>query len=123
MDGGIQTIAAVFGYSSGNTFYTSTNPMRMLTGTLFGSAMGLFMFPRLKEIVDEENTNKLKPRTKPAHGKIVAGMLLVMIVVYFVFIQMWKHTSTEYLPSNSVDSEIKIPQSREEWFDRRKHGI
>lgn len=55
LDGGIQTIAAVLGYSSGDAFYTSNNFTRMLTGALFGSAMGLFMFTRLKEVVNEEN--------------------------------------------------------------------
>lgn len=54
MDGGLQTLGSMTGYASGNSFYTSNNFLRMVTGTLFGGAMGLFIFTRLKEIANEE---------------------------------------------------------------------
>lgn len=54
MDGGLQTVGTLIGYSSSSSFYTSNNFFRMLTGTLFGGAMGLFMFTRIKEISNEE---------------------------------------------------------------------
>lgn len=66
--------------------------------------------------------NKLKAKFLPTHWKILLGLLIVMSAVYVVFIQLWKLTSSEYLPSNVLDSEIKIPENREDWFERRKHG-
>lgn len=64
-----------------------------------------------------------KLTTKPVHLEIIAGILFVMVVVYLVLIQLWSMTSGEYSPSNFIDSEVKIPQDRKEWFDRRRHGV
>ena len=57
LDGGLQTLGTITGYSSGNPFYTSNNFFRMITGTIFGSALGLFMFTRIKEMVNEDILN------------------------------------------------------------------
>lgn len=70
-----------------------------------------------------KKTSIPKLTTKPAYVRVIVGILLVMIVIYVVFIQLWNVTSSGYLPSNFIDSEVKIPQDRREWFDRRRHGI
>jgi len=67
--------------------------------------------------------NKLKAKFLPTHWKILLSLLIGMSMLYIVFIQLWKLTSSEYLPSNFLDSEVKIPENRQDWFDRRKHGI
>lgn len=54
LDGGIQTIATILGYASGEPYYMSTNTIRMLTGGLFGIGLGLWMMPTLKELFLEE---------------------------------------------------------------------
>lgn len=56
LDGGLQTIATILGYQNNDPFYMSNNFFRMITGTLFGSAMGLYIFTRLKKIIAEEST-------------------------------------------------------------------
>jgi len=53
LDGSIQTIATLVGFSSAEPFYISNNFLRMITGTLFGIGLGLFLFPRLKSAIDE----------------------------------------------------------------------
>lgn len=57
LDGGLQTVATIIGFDSSSPFYTSNNFFRMITGTLFGGALGLFMFPRIKQIIFEEMRN------------------------------------------------------------------
>ncbi len=138
LDGGLQTLGALLGYRSADPFYTSNNFFRMLTGTLFGGAMGLFLFPRLREIADEDNegvnrneiekgipvsTHKIKTKLTPTYWRLLSSLLILMSVVYIVLIQFWALTSNSYLPTNFLDSEIKIPTNRQDWFDRRKHGI
>lgn len=53
LDGGIQTIATIWGYSSGVPYYMSTNIMRMLTGGFFGIGLGLVLFPQLQQLINE----------------------------------------------------------------------
>lgn len=55
LDGGIQTIATIFGFGSGDQFYLSTNMMRMITGTIFGIGLGLIMASYIKEEQDRLN--------------------------------------------------------------------
>jgi|SRR3972149_6791785 len=54
MDGGIQTIATLFGFSKSNPLYISTNFMRMLTGGFFGMGLGLWLMPVMRELSDEK---------------------------------------------------------------------
>jgi hypothetical protein len=49
LDGGIQFLATIVSVRSGSApFYESTNTIRAITGSLFGLAIGMFFFPRLK---------------------------------------------------------------------------
>lgn len=56
LDGGIQTIATIMGYDDEDPFYMSTNTMRMLTGGLFGTGLGLWLMPLLKESAEITNS-------------------------------------------------------------------
>lgn len=52
MDGGIQTIATMTGFSNNDQFYLSTNLMRMITGSIFGIGLGIIISPFIKEEQD-----------------------------------------------------------------------
>lgn len=54
LDGGIQTVATVAGFTAGDPLYMSTNVMRMITGAIFGIGLGLWLLPRMKNL-NEEN--------------------------------------------------------------------
>lgn len=50
LDGGIQFIATIYSlYTRTEPFYESTNSIRAITGALFGTGIGLFLFPRLRD--------------------------------------------------------------------------
>lgn len=59
-DGGIQTIATILGFGNGQPLYMSTNFMRMLTGSIFGTGIGLWLVPGLKEMVQFEKQKVFK---------------------------------------------------------------
>jgi uncharacterized membrane protein len=53
LDGGIQLLATIYSmYSHSTPFYESTNLLRAITGTMFGLAVGMYLFPRLKKELD-----------------------------------------------------------------------
>jgi uncharacterized membrane protein len=53
LDGTIQLIATISSlYTKTTPFYESTNSLRALTGTFFGTAVGMYLFPRLKTEID-----------------------------------------------------------------------
>lgn len=47
LDGGIQTIATVLGFTDNSQFYLSTNFLRMVTGSIFGMGLGVIIAPYL----------------------------------------------------------------------------
>lgn len=125
LDGGLQTVSTISGYSGGNPLYISNNFFRMITGTLFGSAFGLYTFPRIKHIIEDEvKTAKKIKKSKIfviTHKKLVASILIFMTLIYMLLMQIWSITSYKYLPSDYLDSEIKLPPDKNEWFVRRKN--
>lgn len=129
LDGGIQTLAAILGYGSGEAFYVSNNFFRMLTGTLFGTAIGLFMLPRVVQVFTKKSEAKYEINVKHKNGydennwKIVLSSVTFMVIIYLLFIQIWQMTSKEFVPSNYIDSEVRIPGDKEKWFVRRQNGI
>ncbi|MFQ5493435.1 MAG: DUF2085 domain-containing protein [Candidatus Dojkabacteria bacterium] len=52
LDGGVQTVATILGFSNAQPLYMSTNFLRMITGAFFGMGIGLWMLPTLKELSD-----------------------------------------------------------------------
>lgn len=130
LDGGSQLVATIVGYRTGEVFYVSNNFIRMLTGTLFGTALALLMFPRLKEDVDVSSNQErktvlmqIKKSFSPTHWKLIGIILLCMILVYIIFIFIWKFTSFSYQPMNFLDWGSKLPLRKEDWFLRRQHGL
>lgn len=65
LDGGIQTLATIFGYSSDKPFYLSTNFMRMFTGSIFGLGLGAIIAPLLfREQIEINKEAQLSDSTK-----------------------------------------------------------
>jgi len=99
----------------------------MLTGTLFGTAIGLYMLPRLVQVFTKSSEGNKEASLKKPFGesnwRVVLTLALLMLIVYISFVHIWRKTSTEFVPSNWIDSEIRIPADREEWFVRRRNGI
>lgn len=120
LDGGMQTIASIVGFNSGDAFYISTNLLRMLTGTIFGVGLGLFLMPTLRDVSGDGVGEKVL--TLNSQLKYLGVIIIVNFFIYILIIQIWKFTSTSYLPSNFLDSEVKLPDSSNEWFDRRENG-
>lgn len=120
IDGGSQTLASIFGYSSNEVAYVSTNLLRMITGTIFGTGLGLFILPILKEISD--NKPGLKDFSITAQLRYLGVILIGMFFVYIFLVRLWLVTSDNYLPTNFLDSETKLPESNQQWFERRKDG-
>jgi hypothetical protein len=129
LDGGLQTLAVVLGYNDSSAFYVSNNFFRMLTGTIFGCGFALYMFPRMKEIIRQENAlnpegSKIKIyQGGKSHLKIVLIILSIMFLIYIILIQVWQITSSEYPPSNILDTQTKLPEDNRDWFLRRQRGI
>lgn len=125
LDGIIQTVATVAGYDSEYPYYMSTNPMRMLTGATFGTGLGLWMMPTLKEIFEFENPDHKPDKTKKELPiwKIAAITIGGAILAYLIAMLVWTKTSNTYKPTDFLDSQVKTPVEREDWFIRRKNGI
>ena len=119
LDGGIQTIASILGYSSSDPFYVSNNLFRMLTGGIFGVGIGLLIFPYLLEVIDVD----YKPVSRYFYLKILVLVMSAMLLIYMGLVHVWKITSSDALPSNFLDSEIKIPSENKDWFVRRENGV
>lgn len=118
LDGGIQLIATLIGLQgNGEIFYASTNFSRMVTGSLFGLGIGLWIFPVLRTYTLE---NKLKYTLSP--WKASLGIFAGLFIVYLGFIGLWGLTSDEYKPNNIIDSKSRFPEDKSEWLYRRKHA-
>lgn len=122
LDGGIQFIATFFGLAddSSNLIYASTNFTRMLTGSILGIGIGLWVFPTLRE-VEMGMQNKIE-KLKWGVLKTSAVLLLIMFIIYMGLIGLWYFTSENYRPLNIVDHAVRFPEDKDEWFIRRKHA-
>lgn len=129
MDGIIQTIATIFGFGDAAPLYISTNFLRMITGTLFGLGLGLWLLPMLNNIVEEE---KLLKENKPltiltkrslSNGLVIALVIATMSVCYLGLVQIWYKTSPSYQPANAVDFYVRTPADPNDWIIRRENGL
>ncbi|MFW5702724.1 MAG: DUF2085 domain-containing protein [Candidatus Dojkabacteria bacterium] len=133
LDGGVQTIATFVGLSEPDSvFYVASNLSRMLTGAIFGIGLGAFLMPllmdaertKLKHIVNANlQFGTRKVQLKLHQLWVFFVVFLFVIISYIGFIQVWDATSEQYLPSNWLDSQIKLPADTEDWFVRRENAI
>lgn len=118
LDGGIQTIATMFGFLDGQDFYTSTNFMRALTGAWFGLGVGLLLAGMMYEI---NFTDKLNPVWK-LNLKFTGIGLAGLMILYTLIVSIWNFTSPSYPPKNILDLSVKTPLLLEERWIRQKDG-
>jgi len=120
LDGGGQLIATFVGLTGDDSdiLYASTNFSRMLTGSLLGIGLGLWIFPVLRS-VDEEGT---KETVKAGAIKVVSLLISFSFFVYLVLVGTWALTSPNYKPDNVIDWSNRFPENKDEWFIRRQHA-
>lgn len=105
LDGGIQTIAEIL--TAGKNvvqFYESNNLFRMITGTIFGYGVGLWMWPMLKEGV---TFVKKEINIKINTAYLVGILLIANLFVYMGMVTVWDLTSPTIKPTNIFDSTAK----------------
>lgn len=132
LDGGIQTIASVFGITGGSSaatatpLYVSTNLMRAITGGIFGIGLGAVLMPIALEIENiklKEKFTLFRSKIQLPYWAILPAIMALILALYMVFIQIWGATSSTVLPSNFLDSEVKAPSYGSEIIERRANGI
>lgn len=120
MDGGIQTIATVFGFVNREPFYISTDLLRMFTGGIFGLGFGLWIMPNLWET---NGLNIKRKYFKFNQIKLIIIVLTFNIILYITQVAIWDWTSSKYKPSNFLDYSAKTPTNTQDWLIRKAHGI
>jgi uncharacterized membrane protein len=124
LDGGIQTIATVLGVNAvsgaGDAFYISTNLMRVITGSIFGTGLGLWMLPALYDSFLPQ-VEQLKAMTQSRPWKQAFLSIATIFVLFLGFVQLWSITSPTVKPANFIDLQVKSPVSKE-FFVRRENG-
>lgn len=119
LDGGIQTIATMLGLAGGDNFYTSTNFMRAVTGSIFGIGLGLFFYQimgRVNEVREElkEKKENSESTVKP-YLKFIGIIFSTLMVLYMGLVQIWGLTSTNFEPANPLDLAVRTPADETAW--------
>lgn len=135
LDGGIQIVTQIIALQHGQPtdYLESTNLRRMITGAIFGSGVGLYIFPLLFEDVftalkKEEKLPKLKFKgllmkvSKLATWKFIFINLGIAFLFYILLGFAWMVTSNVYKPSSVIDNEHRIPGLNYELEGRGDHA-
>lgn len=123
LDGGIQTIANLMAFTSDQPLYISTNLMRAITGSIFGVGLGLTVLPMaINAQIAALNPAQLKKLPLP-NLKHIFGAVAVVLIGYVLFVGAWALTSSEYLPSNLLDSANKFPENPSSEIVRRENAV
>jgi len=129
IDGTIQLIAEFVGLTGGQEvfFYASTNFNRMLTGSIFGTGAGLWLFSLLAETLDEEFEDNLrKNKIKPNKKKNILTFFSIVVICFLFYIglvQIWNLTSEKYKPSGLLDNVRYFPGYNYEDVKGGAHGV
>ena len=137
LDGGTQFIAEMQATLNDQLdfFYASTNFFRMLTGTIFGTGVGLWLFSMMDETIEEETSVKnekfkmknSKVRSWRSHYLFYYGLIIaICFISYLGIVQVWRITSSEYGPSGPLDHKRYFPgvnYEEVEGLGRGGHGV
>lgn len=123
LDGGIQTLATIFEINPqgivGDVLYMSSNFSRFMTGAIFGIGISLWISPAFLSSLKPLSDNV---RNKKQEASIVAATVLgSMVVIYVLLVGIWAGTSSNYLPSDALDSIVRTPVS--DFYIRRENGV
>lgn len=107
-------------------FYASTNFIRMLTGSIFGTGAGLWVFSLLDETIEEEmqadKVENVKKTVSKMSWKTGFGLIFSICVIFYLgFIQLWRVTSNDYPPAGFVDNKRYFPGYNYEVTERCGH--
>lgn len=134
IDGTTQLIAEIVAIYQNKLvfFYASTNFLRMLTGSIFGAGIGMWLFSMLEETIEVEANAKLqskpetaktgKPKMRLRNLKLFLAIILICFVSYLGIVQLWRITSKEYKPGDFLDHVRYFPGVNYEFTDRGGHG-
>jgi uncharacterized membrane protein len=120
LDGGVQTIATLFGFYNSEPIYMSTNLMRMLTGTFFGIGFGLWIMPNM---MDATIAPKERKPFKFGFIKSIIVLMVLNLILYLLLTFLWNITSSTKKPVNFLDFAVKTPANSEDWLVRSKDTI
>ncbi|CAG1021728.1 hypothetical protein DOJK_01200 [Patescibacteria group bacterium] len=133
LDGGIQTAFTALNIEGASTLsnlplYASNNLIRFVTGAFFGVGLSLWISgtfiedaePELKESQNTKAKNFIDV-FKILQVKKVALIMAVLVTIYGASIQLWRLTSNEVLPTNTLDSVVKLQNLN--FFERRADGV
>ncbi|MBU0975499.1 MAG: DUF2085 domain-containing protein [Patescibacteria group bacterium] len=130
LDGTVQLIAEISGTINGQEtfFYASTNFQRILTGSIFGAGAGLWLFGLLAETIDEElvaKGEKVKALAKDFGRslKFFGLTIIICLITYIGFVQLWNVTSEKYKPSGILDHRRYFPGVNYEEVEEWKHVV
>ncbi len=131
LDGGIQFIAEIQATMNGELefFYASTNFFRMLTATIFGAGVGLWLFSMMGEVIEEEANldsrfkNKDLSKERKKWFLYYLAIILICFVSYLGIVQVWKATSPKYSPAGLLDHKRYYPGVNYEKVGRGGHGV
>ncbi len=125
LDGGMQTIFTFMNLSSdgsliGEVTYSSNNLTRFLTGSFFGLGLILVLIP---QIISQKPLKFVKEGfiAKLSSPVRIIILTVIFLLIHIIFVQIWNISSTEYKPTNFLDSQTKI-QPKENFFIRRANG-
>lgn len=126
LDGGIQTVATMFSVNNNEPLYVSTSLMRAISGGVFGIGIGGFVWTLITGINEQQLKDKvavLKGRLQLDILRVAGSVFALVIALYFVFVLLWNFSSTNYKPSNILDSAVKLPKTEQVVLIRRENAI
>jgi len=125
LDGGIQTIATLFGVAPSYTgidssiLYVSSNLTRFLSGFIFGVGLSLWISPVLKRALHNRLDEINLSMNRRVATKLISATVLVFVVSYSLIMMSWS-ISSKYKPIDLLDSAPKMPIYN--LFIRRESG-
>lgn len=103
LDGGFQLFCELLSTSGINFIdYESTNFSRFVTGSAFGIAFGLYIFPTIQKEFQESKIKQLEIKRR----YVVIITFLLSLIIYILTIYTWNQTFEKYKPTNFLDSQV-----------------
>jgi uncharacterized membrane protein len=124
LDGIIQTVATILGFTSFNgIYYMSNDLVRMITGTMFGLGFGLWIWTNLEDAAELPAEKKVSAKKPLATWKIILIASAISFLFYVVAVFVWDRTSPNNRPENWLDFGVKIPVNQQDFLLRSKNTL
>ena len=136
VNGGWQLISQILAMQTGHTnlpvgYAETTNMWRMITGTIFATGFGLYLFPSffadIREALETNENKKKESRWTKLLFKdtrlFFIWILLLNFIIYAFMGYVWRITSPTYPPSGIIDNVSRIPGYNYEENGRGDHAV